>query len=566
MADRDGKKYFIFQRKIPLDMKELGYYQVGMLHHILISFQIVNIALFLFFSIFHITSSYSTTITLLSFLSFFIFYILYRLNQIRLSLHAASLALVAIPAVILFFGKGIHDISIILYPMFFVILTLLHRGIFYSVYAFLAISSFLLIGILEYKGFLNLSEPIYSPRIQDIILSTVFLLIAAIANRYTFRSFIRLQNEKEKKDQIYQEIFDGVEDGVLIFDAKTGIMLDANQASMKIYNRGKKELLESSIQELSSGESPYSMKDAKVWIRKCFHEGPQHLLWRARKGDGTLFWAEVTLKYLLIQGEKRIIVLVRDIDKLQSLETQLHQSEKLYSLGQMAGGIAHDFNNQLMGIQGFTELLHYELPEETRKQYLQMIEKSVKRASDLTSNLLSFARKGKKTNKPVEILSLVAETVEFIKRGIDQRIDIQMELPREELYVTGDASLLENALLNLGLNGRDAIAGTGRIVFSVEKTRLSAKEIKKSFSEYTDLLPGAFVKISVRDSGSGIESTIQHQVFDPFFTTKEYNKGTGLGLSAVYGAIRQHKGVIYFESALGEGTCFTILLPRHRQG
>lgn len=561
MHERDSRKFFLFQNRISLNTAGLGYYQAGMLQHILVSFQFVNIALFLFFYIFRITSSYSMTIAFVSFLYFLFFYILFKLNFIILSLHAASLALISIPGIVLFFGKGIHDISIILYPMFFIVLSLLHRGIFYFIYSSLAILSFLLIGILGYYGLAHQSDLLHSPTIQDIVLSTLFLLISATANRYTMRSFLRLQNEKETKDQIYQEIFDGVEDGVLIYSAQTGALLDANKASLKIYGRSRSEMLKTSVRDLSSGEPPYSMKDAKSWIRKSFHEGPQHLLWRARKGDGTLFWAEVTLKFLLIQGEKRIVALIRDIDKLQSLEKQLHQSEKLYALGQMAGGIAHDFNNQLMGIQGFTELMHYDIPEETRKQYLHMIEKSVRRASDLTSNLLSFARKGKKTNKPVAIVSLVNETYEFLKRSIDQRIEILTDLPENELYVTGDASLLENALLNLGLNSRDAIEGKGKICFTVKKIHLCLKDIKKSFSEYTDLRPGNFVQISVSDTGTGIKKEIENKVFDPFFTTKENNKGTGLGLSAVYGAIRQHKGIIHFESTMGEGTCFYILLP-----
>lgn len=397
--------------------------------------------------------------------------------------------------------------------------------------------------------------------LQEIGLAAFFLILSAVVNRYTLLSFARMQNEKEGNDRIYQEIFDGVEDGVLIYSAQTGSMLEANQAAVKIYGRNKKDLLKCNVLDLSSGEKPYSMKDAKIWLRKSFREGPQQLLWRARKGDGTLFWAEVTLKYLLIQGEKRIVVIIRDIDKIQTMEKQLHQSEKLYALGQMAGGIAHDFNNQLMGIQGFTELLHFEIPKETREKYLEMIEKSVTRASDLTNNLLSFARKGKKSNKPVEIVALVYETVEFIKRGIDQQIDIQTELPEEEIYVTGDASQLENALLNLGLNGRDAINGKGSITFSVQKTVLSPNEIQESFTEYQDLTPGHFVQIEVRDTGTGILKEIENKVFDPFFTTKENNKGTGLGLSAVYGTVRQHKGIIYFTSEVGKGTQFTLMLP-----
>ncbi len=233
-----------------------------------------------------------------------------------------------------------------------------------------------------------------------------------------------------------------------------------------------------------------------------------------------------------------------DITAQKELEEKLRHSEKMNAIGQLAGGVAHDFNNQLAGIMGNADLLMNKFGDDhPYRSYLEGIVISAHRAADLTAQLLAFARKGKLVIKSVDLHRIVGETIVLLKRSIDRRIRLELELEARNSFVAGDASQLQNAILNLALNARDALEGEGTI--RIETANPDPQR----------------VRLRVIDNGKGMPSAMRSRIFEPFFTTKQEGQGTGLGLAAVYGAVESHGGEIEVESEEGKGSTFTVLLP-----
>ncbi len=240
-------------------------------------------------------------------------------------------------------------------------------------------------------------------------------------------------------------------------------------------------------------------------------------------------------------------------------EEKLRVTERAKAIGELAGGIAHDFNNQLGGIIGFAELIKLrssDNPELSR--YVGNIIKSAQRSAELTSKLLAFARKGKYAVNAVDLNRIIYEVVEILSHTINRKIEVVMQLSDAPVIVMGDASQLQNALLNLGLNARDAMPDGGTLLYHSERVELSTEELN---SLNYQALPGVYNKITVTDTGTGIPPEIINRIFEPLFTTKEIGKGTGMGLAAVDGTVRSHNGIIKVNSRVGEGTSFIIYLP-----
>lgn len=259
-------------------------------------------------------------------------------------------------------------------------------------------------------------------------------------------------------------------------------------------------------------------------------------------------------------GANGVVALVHDNTEQHRLEETLRQSQKMEAVGQLAGGIAHDFNNQLTSIQGYAQLLRHDATATGREKPTKWADNlllGVQRSSDLTQKLLAFARKGKIRSVSVDLHDIINEVISILQHSIDKKIVIIKELKAESAQITGDPSLLQNALLNLALNARDAMPDGGTLRFSTGiRTecchRSDAPEAQKNIPCLT---------IIIEDTGCGIPPELRSKVFDPFFTTKEPGKGTGMGLAAVYGTIKDHQGIITVDSTVGTGTVFTICLP-----
>jgi PAS domain S-box-containing protein len=286
--------------------------------------------------------------------------------------------------------------------------------------------------------------------------------------------------------------------------------------------------------------------------------------WRVRK-DGSLFWASVVID--AIHDEQGRLVgyakITRDItDKrnaqveLQRAHDQLAQAQKMEALGKLTGGVAHDFNNLLMVVSGQAQLLRRKLEGDPRGiRALDAIEAAAKRGEDLTRHLLAFSRRQRLTPKSVSLGERVADLRQLIATSLPPTVNLEIDLTPSLWPVQVDLSEFELALLNLAVNARDAMPSGGMLSVSAENRVLRSGDDPHG-------LVGEYVAIHVRDTGVGIPDDILPRIFDPFFTTKEVNKGTGLGLSQVYGFAQQTGGRAEVSSKLGEGTEFTILLPR----
>ncbi|HEV2531430.1 PAS domain S-box protein [Phenylobacterium sp.] len=285
--------------------------------------------------------------------------------------------------------------------------------------------------------------------------------------------------------------------------------------------------------------------------------------WRVRK-DGTLLWASVVLDAIRDETGQLIgyAKITRDItDKrnaqleLQRAHDQLAQAQKMEALGQLTGGVAHDFNNLLMVVSGQAQLLRRKLADDPRAlRSLDAIETSARRGEDLTRHLLSFARRQRLQPVSVALEERLRGLRELLAASLPATVQLVIDLPRKLWPVEADISELELALLNLTVNARDAMPAGGSLTLTAENVTLRP-------GDPSDLV-GDFVALTVTDTGVGIPADILPKVFDPFFTTKDVSKGTGLGLSQVYGFAQQSGGRIAVASELGQGTAFTLHLPR----
>jgi nitrogen-specific signal transduction histidine kinase/CheY-like chemotaxis protein len=255
-----------------------------------------------------------------------------------------------------------------------------------------------------------------------------------------------------------------------------------------------------------------------------------------------------------------VLAAVRDIGERRRIHQQLRHSEKMEAVGQLAGGIAHDFNNQLAGIIGFAELLRAEgKPGDAAARYASGILTAANRAADLTAKLLAFARRGKNLSVSVDVHDLIGEVLTLLERSIDPRINLRAELHASPAHVAGDPTQLQNALLNLALNARDAMPEGGTLTFET-----AAVVVQGSADAVGTVAPGSYLRVDVADTGVGMDEPTRQRIFEPFFTTKA--QGTGMGLAAVYGTVRAHRGAVEVASAPGAGTTFSLLIPAGSPG
>jgi two-component system cell cycle sensor histidine kinase/response regulator CckA len=265
---------------------------------------------------------------------------------------------------------------------------------------------------------------------------------------------------------------------------------------------------------------------------------------------------EISHAPFVYEGRPAEILSVRDLSERKELENQLRQAQKMEAIGTLAGGIAHDFNNLLTGIQGNVSLMLMDM-DSTRPRYerLKNIEKQVQSAARLTSHLLGYARKGKHEVKPVDLNRLVDDTSETFGRTKKQ-IAVHREFAEDLSAIEADQGQIEQVLWNLFVNAADAMPGGGDL--TLKTVNVPDREMK---GKVYDAKPGNYVRLTVTDTGTGMDKETMERIFDPFFTTKEVGRGTGLGLASAYGIIRAHAGYIDVESKKGHGTTFSIYLP-----
>jgi len=274
--------------------------------------------------------------------------------------------------------------------------------------------------------------------------------------------------------------------------------------------------------------------------------------------DGREFFAEVSLTALR-RGEGYIInAFVRDITAKRAAEEQLFQAQKMESVGRLTGGIAHDFNNMLTVITGTIEILADGVKHDPALASIaMMINDAADRASQLTANLLAFARKQPLRPLKTDVNALIEEVVKLLAPTLGRQVEIETALSDQALQALVDRSQLTSALVNLAINARDAMPDGGRLLFRTANFTRDAGD-----AEVDDLGAGDYVAIEVIDSGAGIPPAIRDRIFEPFFSTKQFGTGPGLGLSMVFGFAKQSGGGVVVDGGEGEGACFRIYLPK----
>jgi len=275
--------------------------------------------------------------------------------------------------------------------------------------------------------------------------------------------------------------------------------------------------------------------------------------------DGKHFFVNLNSSLVFDQAGSTVNarIVARDISERKMMEGAILHAQKIDSIGNLAGGIAHDFNNILSAILGSASIMRRRLTDRSKMyKYVEIIESSARRGSSLTRQLLTFARKTETIAKPVNINEIILETLRLFERSVSREIEVRTFLSDEAVIVNGDDGQIQQAILNLFLNARDAMPNGGTLAISTNVIIADAH----TTSQFSSIKPGPFVVITVSDTGSGISREIQNRVFEPFFTTKDH--GTGLGLSVVYGVLQSHGGFINLESTPGRGTTFSVYLPR----
>lgn len=262
----------------------------------------------------------------------------------------------------------------------------------------------------------------------------------------------------------------------------------------------------------------------------------------------------------LIEYQNKLEQTIKErTEALENAYIGIYHNEKMQAVGQLAGGIAHDFNNKMTVILGYCDLLMKKFdPHSQSYKYLEQIRVSGLQSSELTRQLLAFARKGVYQFSNVNINMLISEIIALLNRSFPQRITIRHFLNSTTPFVWGGTPQLQNAILNIALNAKDAMPSGG--TFSIETSNIAIDDTFK-VTTGQKFEPGEYVRISLTDTGPGIDPEIQKNIFEPFFTTKKDGKGIGMGLAAVYGIVESHKGFITVSSILNEGTTFIVYLP-----
>ena len=281
---------------------------------------------------------------------------------------------------------------------------------------------------------------------------------------------------------------------------------------------------------------------------------------RARRKDGSLIWVIENVTLVRDEdGDETLLGTVFDISERRRLEEQLLQSQKMEAVGRLAGGISHDFNNLLTAVTGYSELLLTELPEgDTRREFAEEIRKAGQRAAGLTHQLLAFSRRQVLEPKVLDLNAVIANMEKMLRRVIGEDVELTTALDSELWRTRADPGQIEQAILNLVVNARDAMPRGGRLTIETANVSIDAQFARN----YESVQPGPHVMVAVSDTGVGMDAELQSRLFEPFFTTKERGKGTGLGLSTTYGIVKQSGGSIWVYSEPGIGTTFKIYLPR----
>ena len=338
-----------------------------------------------------------------------------------------------------------------------------------------------------------------------------------------------------------------------MWDGASGRYLAVNEACVRKYGWSRDELLQMTLLDV---RPPAEAERLRAHLASPRSSGNSFVgVWTHWNRRGETFEVEVTTHAVEFAGRPARLAIIHDVTERLRLEEQLRHSQKMEATGLLAGGVAHDFNNLLGVVIGASELARRAPTGEKAREYLGEIEGAAKRAAELTRKLLAFSRKQVLKVRPLDLAEVIDEFLQLLRRVIGEDVELVVRRPDQPLVVDVDESQLEQVLLNLCTNSRQAMPRGGRISLELYRTRIdAARAAREPWAS-----PGDYAEVRVIDTGVGMDAATRTRIFEPFFTTKD--EGTGLGLAMVHGIVHQHRGLLHVESRLGEGTTVRVLLP-----
>jgi PAS domain S-box-containing protein len=380
-------------------------------------------------------------------------------------------------------------------------------------------------------------------------------LAAEVASR-------RAHLARRKSEARYRALFNNANDALFIHDLE-GRLLEVNQVACESLGYSRSELLEMTVEALDVQVSGSAVMDR---VEKLRQRG--HLVFETShlRRDGTSVPVEVSSRLIDYEGRKAVLSAARDISERLDMERQLQRQERMAAVGQLAGGIAHDFRNFLTTI-----ILYAGMPLSQPdlsphvKDALQVIASEAEQASALVQQILDFSGRSSMETQPVDLVAFIEEVADILRQTIPESICVELDIGPEASIVEADPTRIQQVLMNLALNARDAIVASrssqaaegGELSIALSNVVVPSTESLP----ISGMAPGEWVHLTVADTGTGMTEEVKNRIFEPFFTTKERGEGTGLGLAQVYGIVQQHQGHIDVQTELGVGTAFHVYLP-----
>ena len=364
----------------------------------------------------------------------------------------------------------------------------------------------------------------------------------------------------QKSEKLVLALLESASQGVISID-KTGRIVLVNRRAEEMFGYSREELVGARIEILL----PESKRGGHTRERDQYFSTPHTrpmgigMDLAGLRHNGTEFPVEVSLSYVEFEEGTFAIAFVSDISQRKQLEDQLLHAQKMEAVGRLAGGVAHDFNNMLTVISGYNRMILDELSTlDPLRGYAEEILKAADRAGALTQQLLAFSRRQVMQPRVISVNAVVAQTEKMLRRLIGEDVELLFGLAPDAGNIKADPGHVEQAIVNLAVNARDAMPLGGRMNIETANVHLDENYART----HMGVTPGDFVMIAVSDTGIGMDAETRRRIFEPFFTTKEKGKGTGLGLATVYGIVKQTGGDIWVYSEPGRGTTFKLYFPR----
>jgi two-component system cell cycle sensor histidine kinase/response regulator CckA len=372
----------------------------------------------------------------------------------------------------------------------------------------------------------------------------------------------RAEEGLRESEERYRLLFESNPQPMWVYDLETLGFLAVNESAVHHYGYSQEDFLAMTIKDIRPAEDIPALHAAVARSSMATNGAG---IWRHVKKDGTIIEVEITAHLLVFDDRQAELILAHDITEsnrlkaaLLSSQEQLRQSQKLEAIGQLAGGVAHDFNNLLTAINGYSALALQRIDDNhPLRGYLEEIKKAGDRAANLTRQLLAFGRKQILQPLPINLNDVVTDMHKMLRRLIGEDVALNAKLDPALKKIKADPGQIEQVLVNLVVNARDAMPQGGSLTIETGVVELGVEYA----GTHLGVLAGQYVMLAVSDTGMGMDETTRARIFEPFFTTKEKGKGTGLGLSTVYGIVKQSGGNIWVYSELGHGTTFKVYLP-----